>query len=1392
MAASEGAAVQSHYRLAQEREFYKYVPRELSASHYAPFDHASEKTFIPQPSRDSAMTSFAQLGVMRLGTRRAMISLFDKTHQHVVAEATRTLGLIGGRIRDEHDRLRLGCCVLPKERGICQHVEDLPSKEYSEAGEVLESRSLVILDMTQDERFRSSQLPHALSDVRFYAAVPIVSPKGFTIGAYSVMDHEPRTSGPDQHDLQFMKDMAATIMEHLAMDHSTRKSRQAERMILGLGSFVEGRSTLRGSWREANAQYVASEQSGETTEGQLNIQQQNLQQVTKEKIEKDLVIRQHSRVPTNDSASKSDSNTRGRQQPSVEVNKADGSVRSVLAGESLQDDSLPTGIKHVFSRAANLIRESIGAEGVMFLDANSNRFGSLVKHSRKVSGPSLKSPTSSSDESTDSASSQRNYTKGNQKGEKNRNLVSECMGFSSSRVSSINDQTRAGQAVVVPEPLFSSLIRRYPHGKIFTYNANGMVSEDSDPSRNLSEPDHVPTSGAPRSKDQSLASKRRRKPTFQQDANSLIKIFGDARNILLLPIWDSERNRWYAGTLVWTNDPERVFTIENELVYISAFVNSIMAEIRRLDVEVADKAKTNLVSSITHELRNPLHGILGTADILSDTAMNALQHGMVHTIESCGRTLLDTINSLLDLTFIDKYQKKRSRMSGKPGENQSSLPATSTKEGRMQSKDRGENISFSHVKLDAILEEVTECVFAGYSFYNHPEAPPPALANLSSRWAGPASTSDQVGPRASQVTIIFEIQPDTEWDFWTHAGAWRRILMNVFGNALKYTPSGYIYLGLKSSQRDTESGGEVPNDQGEEFEVTLTVKDTGKGIGPEYLQSDLFTPFQQEDSLASGSGLGLSIVRQAVGLLGGSIEIESTKGVGTQLSIRTPLTPSSGPDTSSTGSTFSSPRKHTQGKTIGLLGFGSSLRSQRDIVLYSSLERLCRDWFDMEVTSVSSLEGENVSFDFYLAVQTELDSEHVEGRNLFNFKSGLTNGDGRSSPVVVICQSPEEAHRMFVAAKNRGETPLFEFISQPCGPRKLARALDICIKRQLDQQSGRPNTDEPTRWVEMPESSYLPLDIAASDPPKDRMKIGKRPTTETMRSPESRISRSPSHKGNLEDDAHAAQPTSPSKIEAEPETPGPSVLLVDDNHVNLQLLCAYTKKDNYHYMTAKNGEEAVEVYKAHHGKFRVVVIDISMPVMDGLEASRQIRRLEKGYRAKMTESEQQTTPPTVIAALTGLDSIEAQKEAFGSGVDTFLVKPVKRRDLQAILRRMNVEPGASMKIQAVISSRGKSLSLYEAKSDSARSRVARRLRRSPHSAKASIIHLGTDFLSILDTYPEFIKILQQLNVCIDLTVGSINLDQATLEASDDDDRFDYDPISSEAIHSAKYSLTKEA
>lgn len=74
--------------------------------------------------------------------------------------------------------------------------------------------------------------------------------------------------------------------------------------------------------------------------------------------------------------------------------------------------------------------------------------------------------------------------------------------------------------------------------------------------------------------------------------------------------------------------------------------------------------------------------------------------------------------------------------------------------------------------------------------------------------------------------------------------------------------------------------------------------------------------------------------------------------------------------------------------------------------------------------------------------------------------------------------------------------------------------------------------------------------------------------------------------------------------------------------------------------------------------------------MDGFEASRQMRRSEKEHRDGLTEAAQKGLPNTIIATLTGLDSPNAQKEAFGSGIDTFLIKPVKRADVQAVLDRM--------------------------------------------------------------------------------------------------------------------------
>ncbi|PLB35266.1 putative sensor histidine kinase/response regulator [Aspergillus candidus] len=1274
MIAIAGLGGQSRFRSAQEQEFFKYVPSDESSSRFAPIDQTDNTTFTPVPSRDSALTSFAQLGAFRLGTQQAIISLFDRTYQHVLAEATPSLSLVGGKVANDQEYLRLGCCVFPKERGLCNLVSGLPSSKHSHEGVVMDKSAVVISDIAHDDPFRSSLLA-ALSDVRFYAGVPIISPRGYTIGAYAVIDTQPRPAGLDRHSVQFMKDMAATVMGHLEMQRSEHKNRLAERMIVGLGSFVEGRATLRDSWYEATAQQKASDHSGQKVEGQLNMRQQGLQEAAKGGVP---VSASH-----HDSARKSrDAHRQGSSgdrniSPSPEQrhettapSPPNEPIRARFTGDPPQEDSL-TGIKLIFSRAANLIRESVEAEGVVFLGANSQRFGSVVdRTSRQVSGIEDGDSTSSGDESTDVASA---VSESKNDGDGS----AFTLGYATSRTSSINDESAVGREGTVPELLLTRLLRRYPHGKIFTYNADGSVSDDSDDtSRQASGSDasEIASSTGSASQKRSLTSKKRPRSKFRQDAESLIRMFPDARHILLAPVWDFDRTRCFAGSLIWTNTPARVFSAENELVYVSSFANNIMAEIRRLDVEMAEKAETNLVSSISHELRNPLHGILGTADILSDTAMNALQHGMVHTIESCGRTLLDTINNLLDLTFINKFQAKAIG----PGKNE---PAGSTDHQMTKSNDADKFRSYSRVNLDSVLEEVAECVFAGYSFYHHPQQPPPALVDSSSRTTSRRKGSKPLGNQIQEVTVIFDIQYDANWEFFTHAGAWRRILMNVLGNALKYTSSGYIYLGLKSSSKDlpssaTNSDSGTPAEQLDQDDVVLTVKDTGKGISPEYLQNDLFRPFSQENPLAAGSGLGLSIVRQAVGSIGGSIDIVSARGEGTEMTIRTALrrypvsdSPGSSLETSPEMSAFNALRRETAGKSIGILGFGASLSSQRDITLYESLERMCQGWFGLNVTSVSPVGDEVASFDFYLAVQTELDSEDPKGRDLFSLAEHSGGGVGHESPVVVICQYPEVAHNMFVAAKVREQTGIFEFISQPCGPRKLARALSLCIKRRTGQ-IGETNPGEHTRWVEMPESSRLPLDVSAADAPSKRLPIHKRPTMDTMGTP------SPQSTGATvtsmgESHQQCLVPSSSVEPAQRKESDGRAALLVDDNDLNLQLLTAYTKKESYEYMTAQDGQEAVDTYKAHPGNFRVVLLDISMPIMNGFEAAREMRRFDRERLEQMPESERQSVRRTVIAGLTGLDGPAARKEAASAGIDTFLVKPVKRPDVRAILRRID-------------------------------------------------------------------------------------------------------------------------
>ncbi|KAL2801688.1 hypothetical protein BJX63DRAFT_441991 [Aspergillus granulosus] len=1194
-----GNRIQTAFSLAKERDFYRYLPRDKAAYPFAPFDETSQRTFTAIPSRDNVLTSLAQLGAVRLGAERTIISLFGPTHQYILAEATSA----GSPGPDQDDGLRLGCCIMPRENGICMDIENLPLANPSENDDsaiVANGCALVVPNMQEREEEEAHKKKYSLVirvlTAKFCAGVPIVEPRGNTIGSYCVFDTQPRQSGVDEASIIFMKQMAAATMDYLETLHLRYQNMQAKKMIFGLESFVEGGTTLRDSWLESHDQEVATEKLGSIFEGQLNKKQQDLQET---QSQLPLRPRPHDDssflCDTEEPPAESDLDV---QPPDSTHTPVDGrqldtdrnkqkstkqSSRSFLSHDQMPHHRPPAALERIFARAANLIRESVEVEGVVFIDARIESFGGLV-------GYEYRGETASSEDSTDSGSiggivssvapiPGANHPDGD--------AACRILGYSTSESSTINNDSESdakpGYENAIREAVLRAILNRYPHGKIFNYNQDGSLSDNSSSGSSG-------TVYSSSTKESGSASITRRRKNRRQDADELKRVLGGARSVIFLPLWDSYKARWLAGLLVWTNIPERIFTAENELSYLHAFGNSIMAEVHRVDVELADKAKNSLATSISHELRSPLHGLLGTADILSDTAMNALQQVMVHTIESCGRTLLDTINHLLDFTYIDKISKDHKPKYGHGRHakypTRPSLKQTDSYRYLLGSSDS----LYEDVQLDAVLEEVVECVFAGHSFYNQhrtPERPS-------------SSTGDSRTARAA------------EWKLSTQAGCWRR-----------YTPEGYIYIGLKSADEESQ------------YNVTLTIKDTGLGIGTEYLHTGLFTAFSQEDALAPGDGLGLSIVRKVLAFLNGSIEI-------------IPVTPASIPH-GLRGS-------QVQGKTI-----------ERDSRLCEALKRLCEEWFHLTVEMVTA-RNETTSCDFYLMVHTDLDGSDTEGNQLLL----NLNQPKRSSPLIVVCQSPQAAHNMFARTRSMSQSgdPIVEFISQPCGPRKLAKTLELCIQRLEGHGSNQP---EETRWVEMPVSSHISIDIGPRDAPVDRMKISKLPTLEAVGSQDNQTSSSNSPAGPAcQGTSPSLAVTSPTKTVPEEDLGGspdrPSILIVEDNPVNLQILVAYVTKQGWSSETATNGLEAVQEFQSHPGKFIMVLIDITMPVMNGFEASRRIRQFEREYYDAQPSSKP-SWHPTTIAALTGLDSPDAEQEAFASGIDLFLTKPIRREKVLSLLER---------------------------------------------------------------------------------------------------------------------------
>jgi hypothetical protein len=572
-----------------------------------------------RPPEDKALVAFAQLGALRLGARRCLISFFDRKNCYLLAEATKTLCLYTGRADAPEDTLCWGSAIFPKEQSLCNYTVNLPWTHGCLPIEAFENHpSLVVNDLTKDDRFKDYPFVVGPPHSRFYAGVPIRSPSGHSIGTYCVLDDKPR-NGLRPHDLDFLKDMAGTVMRHMEMTRATEDQRRGKIMVRSLGSFAEGKSGLENWWADpwdstdqptplGVPDVTAAQQHQRAA---LNITQEHMG-ISGLDSAGSSAASITSPIVTSPSSAQPMSNVVTPATETIPEHRPEVVTKTSTSTINDQKDRIAPEIMAAFGRAANMIVDSTEAEGAVFFDAKISTFGGLVDDDFSEQLPE-----------PDKACAILGAALTKLYRAPNSRSLPECS---------------------MSESVLRHLLRAYPHGHIFN------LDDDAG-----SPPVNSPSGGGEMDMSDGFpftVSKKSESMRSMDDENYLRGIFPRARSLVLYPLWDSHRDRWFASAFVWTADPMRVFTNDQDLSYLAAFSNSAMAEVARLDMKMADSAKADFISSISHELRSPLHGILGMTDLLKDSDMDNQQVSHVATIEICGKTLLETINHVSSATGL--------------------------------------------------------------------------------------------------------------------------------------------------------------------------------------------------------------------------------------------------------------------------------------------------------------------------------------------------------------------------------------------------------------------------------------------------------------------------------------------------------------------------------------------------------------------------------------------------------------------------------------------------------------------------------------------------------------------------------------------------------------------
>ncbi|OKO71927.1 PAS domain-containing hybrid sensor histidine kinase/response regulator [Bradyrhizobium sp. NAS96.2] len=392
----------------------------------------------------------------------------------------------------------------------------------------------------------------------------------------------------------------------------------------------------------------------------------------------------------------------------------------------------------------------------------------------------------------------------------------------------------------------------------------------------------------------------------------------------------------------------------------------------------------------------------------------------------------------------------------------------------------------------------------------------------------------------------------------------RQVLLNLAGNAIKFTATGGVALIVEP--------GIWPN------EISFLVRDTGIGIAPE-AQQRIFREFEQADDRIArsygGTGLGLSISDRIVKRMGGRITLASTPGSGSTFEVSIPLT------AADTGEANSFTAPDLAGQSIMLVAPHS--------IEASLISRRLQRW----------------------GAQTCIVSDANVAEALL----------------------PERSWH----------TVLIDHMLGPQTMEAFATAARIHATHRIVMVTPSTRQDLAASETAM-FTGYLVKPLRASS-------LAARLTASPEIAAPSLVSET------VTEPAPAAAP-------AAPPDKGLSILVAEDNEINALLMRSLLTRLGHNVVITTNGEQAMESWLSARSAgtpYDIVLMDIQMPRLNGIETTKQIRAQESSGLAG------QSGRRTPILALTANTLVEDRNACFEAGMDGFLIKPLDREKLEEAL-----------------------------------------------------------------------------------------------------------------------------